>query len=169
MMRSKSRERRVRASDGRRGRPVTALRVLAVLALGGWTAASPGADFTFNVPVDLQTLHADVTAVKVLCGVMDWPAQRVANQGDDTTVTPVDGEFTGNVVVTVDVDERYDKLLYSHYYCKTLLTSDESPWDGGRWALPVVSDVYNPSLNEPWKQVRPGATVDTGFLPLPGP
>ena len=168
MMRS-SREQGTGAAGGRSGRLVASLAVLTTLVLGSWSAAAAGADFTFNVPVDLQTLHSDVTAVRVLCGVMDYPAQRVANQGDSTIVTVADGEVTDTIVVTVNVDDRYDKLLYSHWYCKLLITSDESPWEGGHWHIPVAADVYNPAADDPWKQVRPGAVVDTGFQLLPNP
>ncbi|MDZ7736082.1 MAG: hypothetical protein U5P41_08255 [Gammaproteobacteria bacterium] len=66
------------------------------------TSASLAADFTFEVPVNINNMHPDITQMAVACSVFA-PGGALATER--TVFSLTDGNYTGDVTVEVTVPE----------------------------------------------------------------
>lgn len=70
------------------------------LAVLGWSApaAAQEADFTISVPVELHSLHPDITGFHVLCGISAG-AQGVGNARTPEIALDPDGNYLGPPII----------------------------------------------------------------------
>lgn len=131
-------------------RSFRAFGVLALnLALAG--AAAAAADFTFNVKVDLDSIHQDVQTVQVNCqvsssAVFDVPGDTVA-QGF-MNVPLQSGAYHGTLVVSASHGQGKDPSLGKNYRCDLLLAKANAfnyPQQGANVEL--------------WKRAKDGTTL----------
>jgi hypothetical protein len=90
------------------------------------TAGTIGHQFTFTVPVRLSNMHPDARQGMVNCfvtrgtiGATIYPmvSPQYLGGGATTFVIPPAGNFSGNVVVPVDVRSPKDPAFATHYGC----------------------------------------------------
>lgn len=109
--------------------------LLALFALPG--AARAQAEFTLNVPVEVQALMPEINTYQVLCYLHVGPTQTDPN-GDGVGHTyfdvDADGNFSGVVTVEVDTEDGVSPNSITRYTCQLnfdgarpgyLQTSDE--------------------------------------------
>lgn len=85
--------------------------------------AGPGAQFTFNVPVQLQALHQDNRSFIVTCSVGRRSPGDWIGMGREMLSLGSGGTFSGNVTVRVNVYSGRDPSEANVYRCGLQLVS----------------------------------------------
>ena len=125
-----------------------------LLALSSFPAGAE--DFTFHVPINLQSLHPDVSRIQVSCYV--FPTQGVdwSNKLGQKIIyfdRPANGNFSQTVTVAFDADSGKNPGDAKHYLCKFNL---ESTVAGTAIANPSFSH------NKEWAKAKEGTNFDMG-------
>jgi hypothetical protein len=91
--------------------------VLLLLLVAPLTAAA--ADFTFNVPVNLENQNIEITQGEVHCSIVREDATREFQMGEGVQFFTLDslGNFQGTLTVAFDVNAEEDPVLASSYTC----------------------------------------------------
>ena len=89
--------------------------LLAAVAALATTGAAEAADFTFNVPIDVQNMAAEITEGKVDC-IVSGPGDE-NGVGQQFFSLDSFGNFQDTISVVVNVDAGADPGTASDYFC----------------------------------------------------
>ena len=97
---------------------------LSPIALLGIASAANAADFTFNVPVNLQNMHREVNTIGVTCRTFkvrgNYTGPNVVGGGHTSYVAiPLDsnGGYRGTIVVNFDAESGKSASDATYYEC----------------------------------------------------
>lgn len=116
-----------------------AKRLLATLVLFAAAHVAAGADFTFNVPINIQNAHPDVRQATVMCRVFkvrgNYTAENeVADSRHETGLTiPLDsnGNYRGTLTVPVTTQPGKNTADGRYYECDLVFNGHSLQNDAG--------------------------------------
>ena len=92
------------------------LRAVALLVALSFTSPAFSAPIEITVPVQVQNMHPDVTAVFVFCYVFDESGSYLPGSARSGSNTIVDGAFAGDIVAKLEGDPSFSDSAHS-YLC----------------------------------------------------
>lgn len=93
--------------------------VASLAALVAGATAAPAADFTFNVPVDAQSIEAEFTEGRVECAVEGGGT--AMGSGEQFFALDSFGDFQETLTILVNVADGQDPADASRYECNLTL------------------------------------------------
>lgn len=112
-------------------------------------------DFSFNLGINANSLHEDVTAIKLVCRVGILGTTNIIGSGFTIIPAPADGNLNTTKQVKFDVNSGQNPEDAGYYSCNIDLISQDSTSSVFSDANPLCNDA---NVSDDWRCIKPGTT-----------